>query len=180
MTKYRLEPGREYDFLTPDDMNQALSNFHGSVVDAVVREQLRGIRIVKRVQHIDVQNGAVNAGDIIGPNAGYVWDLRSINYSGFCTNTPSTRANVNFGVTVGSDLTSVSTATLYYGYGRQIMFVSGATTGGIQTFNKNLILSEDERIVAYGIVSTANLTATITVGFLFAEVPAEMVGKLFL
>lgn len=176
MTKYRLEPGREYDFLTPDDMNQALSNFHGSVVDAVVREELRGIKAVRF--KAAVYDSAANSFtlDAGGPRPGFMWAIMSMFLSADQTTINSAFAFLT------SDVSSMGIP------GGQMNAATAADCIGILTITQrtNQLTFSKGQCMAFpgqhiGVVGSGNASGANIVLHGFAiEVPAEMVGKLLI
>lgn len=156
-----LQPGKEYDFLTPQEMHKGLNDMQGRLVDALVREELRGIRPVKLT---GVFNPNVTS-YIAAPNAGYYWSILNLSVSNIQAG--SNFGSIEFFVFPKGGTPSFSTS-------EAVLKISATT---VTAFGKGQFLVDQDS--AIGAVNT-DTTNPLSYRIWLVEVPAEMVGKLYI
>ena len=171
MSKVKLDIGAVVDFVSPDELQQALAE-HRQRADAAEQEYIKGLKYIRLPRlYATPSSGTVVLGQawsgnsaytdqVISPNSGYVWSVRRLLVTGLGTGqTPDV---INF---YRNDIT-----------GPVLWQLNGNSFG--QTFGKTeMILLPGDKLVAQSVGSmTSTLMVTITGDAVAC--PVVMIGKL--
>lgn len=158
MAKFKLTAGAEFDTLTKTELLEALQ-----VKPSWVSETEHGIRFSRfTAQQIPASNavdfgGAASQGELLGPQPGFIWDIRRLRLIGLHTadsvaiyqNDPNPSSQI--------DVSSSSNRTLYWS--EQVILYPGDAL----------------RIVATGLNATTTL---VTITGMVREVPVTLAWRL--
>lgn len=163
MAKMRVQPGQEWDIVSPKEMTDALEQHKRGILDHLVREGIRGIKQLKAKGKV-TDNAAANVSGVVnGPQPGYAWMLRR-----FTTFEPSTTPG------------SIANTFLSYsadGTARNDNVIISGAGPGFWSFSQGVIVINAGDDLVWTFLGT-NTGKTFYMNAEITEVPAEMLAKL--
>lgn len=156
MAKQKLEAGGVFDILTHDELNDALDNF--------VIKLGQGVKFRRVITYFDVAANQVRDTAGIGPEPGFIWDVRLIHGDTSTAAVPGT---------ILTYMGSVSPVNL-------VDTQSGAANTQGQTFNKHIILHPGENLIFQLTGATIASPLQLATAVHVIEVPIFHEGQLLL
>lgn len=163
MARMRIAPGNEYDIVSPSEMHNALDQHKRSILDHLVREEIRGVKQFKFKGKLTDNLAGIVTGSVEGPQPGFTWMVRrfvtweptttpgSIANGALCTSADNTFRNDN--------VVMVGTLPSEWAFSKGVVTVNAGD---------NLVLQ----------FTGTNSGKTFYLSGEATEVPAEMLAKL--
>lgn len=163
MARMRVQPGQEWDIVSPKELTDALDQHKRGILDHLIKEGIRGIKQIKPKGKLTDNAAGLVTGFIEGPLPGYVWMLRR-----FCTWEPSTAPG-----TIANGALSTSSDNTF----RNDNVVMVGSIPSMWSFSQGVatVFAGDNLVLQF---TGTNSGKTYYLSAEATEVPAEMLGKL--